>query len=46
MTAGLLAQPVDDRIPWEYVNIVENVDRVSKYNWAELTVSLSQSRMK
>ncbi|KAF3326524.1 Ulp1 protease family, C-terminal catalytic domain-containing protein [Carex littledalei] len=39
MIAGLLAQPVDDRIPWEYVNIVENVDRVSKYNWAEFTVS-------
>lgn len=39
MIAGLLAQPMDDRIPWEYVNIVENVDRVSMYNWAEFTVS-------
>ncbi|KAF3336781.1 Serine/threonine-protein [Carex littledalei] len=39
MIAGLLAQPVDDRIPWEYVSIVENVDLVSKYNWAEFTVS-------
>ncbi|KAF3323737.1 ubiquitin-like-specific protease 1B [Carex littledalei] len=39
MIAGLLAQPVDDRIPWEYVNIVENVDQVSRYNWAKFTVS-------
>ncbi|KAF3330303.1 Plant mobile domain-containing protein [Carex littledalei] len=39
MIAGLLAQPVDDRIPWEYVSIVENVDLVSSYNWAEFTVS-------
>ncbi|KAF3330872.1 hypothetical protein FCM35_KLT04226 [Carex littledalei] len=39
MIAGLLAQPVDDRISWEYVNIVENIDRVSKYNLAEFTVS-------
>ncbi|KAF3329229.1 hypothetical protein FCM35_KLT06307 [Carex littledalei] len=39
MIAELLAQPVDDRIPWEYVNIVKNIDRVSKYNWGEFTVS-------
>ncbi|KAF3323227.1 Plant mobile domain-containing protein [Carex littledalei] len=39
MIAGLLAQPVDDRIPWEYVNIVKNMDRVSTYSWAEFTVS-------
>jgi hypothetical protein len=39
MVAGLLAQPTDDRIPWEYVNIVEDVDQVSNFNWAEFTVS-------
>ncbi|KAF3335989.1 Serine/threonine-protein [Carex littledalei] len=39
MITGLLAQPTDDRIPWEYVNIVENVDQIPNFNWAEFTVS-------
>ncbi|XP_078160353.1 uncharacterized protein LOC144555799 [Carex rostrata] len=39
MVAGVLAQPTDDRIPWEYLNIVEDVDQVSNFNWAEFTVS-------
>jgi Plant mobile domain len=46
MVAGLLAQPIDDRIPHVYINIVEDVMQISNFNWADFTVSFLHRSLK
>jgi uncharacterized protein YeeX (DUF496 family) len=46
MVAGLLAQPINDHIPHVYVNIVEDVMQISKFNWADFTVSFLHRSLK